>query len=197
MVRSTSLGGGLSALHVLDSGRIVAAGTTVKSQTGDQFLVEKYKRDGTFDTSFGGGDGAAVTGFKTGGESRDDFGLDMAVQSDGKIVVAGESIGTDKRFAVVRYTSAGVLDPSFSGGGVLTSFAQDAAATGVAVNNGTHKILLVGDEITTARRSGSTPGSPRGTWGRSALPVPRPSGARESDGCARVRGRGRPPAAAP
>ncbi len=30
----------------------------------------------------------------------------MAVQSDGKIVVAGESIGTDKRFAVVRYTSA-------------------------------------------------------------------------------------------
>ncbi len=59
MVRSTSLGGGLSALHVLDSGRIVAAGTTVKSQTGDQFLVEKYKRDGTFDTSFGGGDGAA------------------------------------------------------------------------------------------------------------------------------------------
>jgi len=106
MVRSTSLGGGLSALHVLDSGRIVAAGTTVKSQTGDQFLVEKYKRDGTFDTSFGGGDGAAVTGFKTGGESRDDFGLDMAVQSDGKIVVAGESIGTDKRFAVVRYTSA-------------------------------------------------------------------------------------------
>jgi uncharacterized delta-60 repeat protein len=149
MVRSTSLGGGLSALHVLDSGRIVAAGTTVKSQTGDQILVEKYKRDGTFDTSFGGGDGAAVSGFKTGGESRDDFGLDMAVQSDGKIVVSGESIDTDKRFAVLRYTSAGVLDPSFSGGGVLTSFAQDAAATGLAVNNGTHKILLVGDEITT------------------------------------------------
>jgi uncharacterized delta-60 repeat protein len=149
MVRPTSLAGGLSALHVLDNGRIVAAGTTLKSLARNQFLVEKYKRDGSFDTSFGGGDGAVVTGFKTGGNARDDFALDVGEQSDGKIVVAGESAGADRRFAVVRLTAAGALDSTFHGGGVLTAFSEDAAATGVAINNASHRILLVGDEITT------------------------------------------------
>jgi uncharacterized delta-60 repeat protein len=152
MVRPTALNGEFGALSVLGNGRIVAAGTTVKTQSGFQFLVEKYTRNGSFDTGFGGGDGIVVAGFKIGGQQRDDFALDEAVQSDGKIVAAGESQGgTDIRFATVRLTATGHLDSTFgNGGGVLTAFSEDAIAEGVAVNNANHKILLVGDERTSS-----------------------------------------------
>ncbi|MFL5797732.1 MAG: hypothetical protein ACJ77A_07325 [Actinomycetota bacterium] len=149
MVRVTTVNGGLSALSVLGNGRIVADGTTSQGQAGRQFLLEKYRRDGSFDTSFGGGDGVVVTGFKVGGQARDDAALDLTVQSDGKIVAVGESVGADIRFAVVRLTAGGALDPSFHGGGTLTAFNQDAIAEGVAVNNATHRVLVVGDERTT------------------------------------------------
>src|SRR5205823_8667246 len=113
---------------VLGNGRIVADGATSKGQAGRQFLVEKYKRDGSFDMSFGGGDGVVVAGFKIGGEATDDAALDLAVQSDGKVVAVGESVGADIRFAGVRLTAGGARDPSFHGGGVLTALSEDASA---------------------------------------------------------------------
>jgi uncharacterized delta-60 repeat protein len=48
-----------------------------------------------------------------------DFGFGIAVQPDDKIVVAGQTGGTD--FAVVRLTPQGALDPTFSGDGKLTT----------------------------------------------------------------------------
>src|SRR5438045_136810 len=75
MVRATTVSGGLSALSVLGNGRILADGTTSQGQAGRQFLLEKYRRDGSFDMSFGGGDGVVVTGFKVGGQARDDAAL--------------------------------------------------------------------------------------------------------------------------
>jgi uncharacterized delta-60 repeat protein len=58
--------------------------------------------------------------FGTGGIRRDDFGSTevargLAVQPDGRIVVAGTGCGAD--ILVARYTSAGVSDPGFSGDG--------------------------------------------------------------------------------
>jgi len=54
------------------------------------------------------------------GSSHDD-GRSVAIQSDGKIVVAGYSYTTaaagSADFAVVRYNADGTLDPSFSGMG--------------------------------------------------------------------------------
>jgi uncharacterized delta-60 repeat protein len=45
----------------------------------------------------------------------------MAIQPDGAIVVVGISHnGTDFDMAVARYTAAGILDPTFSGDGMLT-----------------------------------------------------------------------------
>ena len=43
----------------------------------------------------------------------------VAVQSDGKILVAGYSYspGSNYNFALARYTSTGALDPSFGSGG--------------------------------------------------------------------------------
>ena len=63
---------------------------------------------GSLDESFGGGDGIVLTDV---GTSLDEA-YAVAVQSDGKIVVAGRNAWD---FAVLRYTSAGVLDPELWG----------------------------------------------------------------------------------
>lgn len=72
--------------------------------------------------------------FGIGGKTTTDFfgsvdaGRAMAVQQDGKILVAGftlTSSGGTTDFAVARYTSAGALDPGFGPGGtgkVITDF---------------------------------------------------------------------------
>ena len=69
---------------------------------------------GDLDTSFSG-DGRVLTAV---GEFDRSFAAGSAIQADGKIVVAGTS-GND--FAVARFTSAGVLDSSFSGDGFTTT----------------------------------------------------------------------------
>ena len=51
----------------------------------------------------------------------------LAIQCDGKIVVAGDlSNGADKDFAVARYTDAGALDTTFDGDGVVQTDLGDA-----------------------------------------------------------------------
>jgi uncharacterized delta-60 repeat protein len=63
-------------------------------------------------------DGKATTAI--GGYN--DFGQSVAVQSDGKLVVAGYSYnGTNYDFAVVRYNANGSLDTTFVGDGRLTT----------------------------------------------------------------------------
>lgn len=71
-------------------GKIIAAGTS-----NDDFAVARYHVDGTLDDSFGVA-GAVTTDF--GGSS--DFALGIALQLDGKIVVAG---GADDFVAIARY----------------------------------------------------------------------------------------------
>jgi uncharacterized delta-60 repeat protein len=76
----------------------------------------------------------------------------MALQSDGKIVVAGVTqIGVDSSFAVARYGANGLIDSTFGGSGrVVTNFvgsdhggSTGDAASGVAVQ-GDGKIVVVG-----------------------------------------------------
>ena len=60
-----------------------------------------------------------------------DDGQGVAIQADGKIVVAGGSGGN---FALARYTAAGGLDTSFSGDGLQTTdFGAADGATAVAI----------------------------------------------------------------
>jgi uncharacterized delta-60 repeat protein len=94
---------------------------------------------GQLDTSFGG-DGKVTTQFATGSV---DEALAVAIQSDGKIVAAGESLD---HFAVARYTTPGRLDTAFGDDGkVATYFAagSDDVAYAVAIQ-ADGKILAVG-----------------------------------------------------
>ena len=53
----------------------------------------------------------------------EDIANAMVRQPDGRIVLAGSAIAADGRrdFALARYTSAGVLDPTFGTGGLVTT----------------------------------------------------------------------------
>ncbi len=78
---------------------------------------------GSLDTSFGDG-GIVVTDFAS---DKNDEGNAIAIQSDGKIIVAGCAFGgATYDFALVRYNPDGSLDTSFdSDGKVTTNFDSD------------------------------------------------------------------------
>ena len=87
---------------------ILITRSEVESNRG--FAVAKLTSAGALDTTFGGGDGIAV--FENL-DSIDNFMRAIAVQNDGKVVVAGsinqiDGVGTD--FLVARLTAAGLLD---------------------------------------------------------------------------------------
>jgi uncharacterized delta-60 repeat protein len=106
--------------------------------------VARYNPDGSLDTSFSG-DGKVTIDVS----GRSDNVFEIVIQSDGKIVVAGEGgfgrARTDSKFALVRLTDAGALDATFSTDGkVMTQFTRRFdGAFGVAVD-GTNRIVAVG-----------------------------------------------------
>lgn len=87
---------------------------------------------GALDPTFAG-DGTVVTDISG---NRFDYIEDMALQSDGKIVVAGrhKSASKGEEFALVRYNANGSLDGTFgSGGKVVTTFGtKDDGIMGIA-----------------------------------------------------------------
>jgi uncharacterized delta-60 repeat protein len=124
--------GGLSddyvrGLAVQADGKAVMAGFGIENTTtGTDFMLVRHLRDGGLDSSFGSG-GRVFTAFGNAGGS--DEAHAVAVQPDGKILVAGSSdqgaSGYD--FALARYNADGTLDSSFGAGGrVTTSFGVGA-----------------------------------------------------------------------
>jgi uncharacterized delta-60 repeat protein len=111
---TTSLGkegGGATATALQRDGKIVVISGTGSITDSDVVLV-RYNANGSVDGSFG-----------SGGKRRTDLGgadeaRDVAVQPDGKILVAGQSDGD---LVLVRYNPDGTLDTSFGTGGTGSS----------------------------------------------------------------------------
>ncbi len=122
------------------AGRIVMAGTD-----GVDMIVARYQSNGFLDSSFGV-DGLARADF--GAINKDAVTEAMAIQPDGKIVVAGYAYGAAHRedFALARFDDMGRLDPSFgTSGRVVTDFGTDYdAATSVVLQQDV-KLLVAGD----------------------------------------------------
>jgi uncharacterized delta-60 repeat protein len=109
------------SIALQSDGKIVAAGYFYTEATNYDFTVVRYNTDGSLDTSFSG-DGIVTTDI-TGSF---DFASSIAIQSDGKIVVAGYAFKFGfYDFAVVRYNTDGSLDTSFSGDGIVTTAIGD------------------------------------------------------------------------
>jgi uncharacterized delta-60 repeat protein len=93
------------------NGKIVAVGRAGGSDiTGGRFALVRYNDDGTLDSSFGG-DGKVTTDFA----GADEAANSVAIQADGKIVVAGRAGGDQPKFALARYNADGILDSTFGG----------------------------------------------------------------------------------
>ncbi len=131
---------GASAVAIQADGKIVAAGWTYNGLSY-AFAVARYNTNGTLDVSFGG-DGRATDDFAID----DDSASAVAIQADGKIVVAGSAFtGATYDFALARYNTNGTLDTSFGPGGhVTTDFAgEDDYVYGIAIQ-ADGKIVAVG-----------------------------------------------------
>ena len=125
-------------------GTIVVAGSA-KFGAGNKFAVACFNSDGTLDTGFGGGNGWVTTAFSSG----DAGGHSVALQKDGKIVVAGNGSYNDGSFAIARYNTDGTLDTGFGGGtGKLTGiFFNTGAGTARSVAiQADGKIVIAGPD---------------------------------------------------
>jgi len=117
-------------LAVQPDGRIVVAGLA-----GDDFAVARVSPDGTLDQTFGQG-GRVTTDL--GAAVDPDGGEAVALQPDGKIVVAGDVREPGPfeiyDFAIARYDPDGSVDASFGAGGhITTGLDIDFRMGGVAV----------------------------------------------------------------
>jgi uncharacterized delta-60 repeat protein len=103
-----------SGIVIQPDGRIVVAGTTdwVTTSNADVLLI-RYNVDGSLDASFGTG-GVVNLDVGVPGEA-----LSLALQPDGKLVVAGRTFDDD--ILVVRYASDGSIDEDFGLGGVVVT----------------------------------------------------------------------------
>jgi uncharacterized delta-60 repeat protein len=110
--------------------KIVASGCTSCSSSAGNFALVRLNPNGSHDGTFDG-EGLVRTDFMSG----EDQANGVAIQADGKIVVAGfASVSFDKTFALARYNVDGSLDPSFDGDGrATTQFGSGDRAGEVAI----------------------------------------------------------------
>ncbi len=111
-----------AALLQPDGNIVVAAGFNATPIAAEAMALVRYLADGSLDPSFGNGgvsEFAAFTDFVNIPNA-------LALQSDGKILVAGETrnaMGGIDEFVVARFNPDGTVDSSFGNAGVVaTSF---------------------------------------------------------------------------
>jgi uncharacterized delta-60 repeat protein len=131
-------------LAIQPDGKIVIAGM-MWNGTNEDLAVYRLNANGTLDTSFSA-DGKVNIGF---GPSRYDTASDLALQSDGKIIVAGNTFDANSihDFAIARLHVNGSLDTTFSGDGrQITNMGGEDFADGLALqSNG--QIVVVGQMV--------------------------------------------------
>ncbi|HEY0731370.1 MAG TPA: T9SS type A sorting domain-containing protein, partial [Chitinophagaceae bacterium] len=120
--------------------KIVVAGVSLGSEYNDPSVaICRYNADGTPDESFGYLGQSTNWGF---------IASSMAVQNDGKVIVAGQSFSYDPAppdFAMIRFKTDGSVDAAFGNNGVVTTdfSGYEDAATSITIQTG-GKIILAG-----------------------------------------------------
>lgn len=144
VARTGSTNTALNAMALRPDGRIVVCGSYADpTSLTEEFFVAQYRPDGSLDPAFGSG-GVAHVDFS----AYDDICTSLAIQDDGRIVVAGytatpqSSAGDYYHPVLARLESNGAPDPGFGDGGFVT-YAQGGDAAGVALQ-ADGKIVLVG-----------------------------------------------------
>lgn len=115
--------GTVNAVALQPDGKIIVVGSGVVNGN-QQFCIVRYTTNGSLDSTFGIG-GFVYTLFEPFAMNNVSEAMDIAIQSDGKIVAAGyvrgqTANGQDRcDWAIVRYLANGSLDPTFDLEGIL------------------------------------------------------------------------------
>jgi uncharacterized delta-60 repeat protein len=135
-----------NAVTVQSNGKITVAGEAFDGTA--YYAVMRFNSNGSFDTTFSGDGGILAS--PCGGR-----GHDMAIDSSNRVIVVGNCSGNGK-IGVVRLTSTGALDTTFSGDG-LNSFGfagvSVLSAEGVTVDS-SNRVWIAGsadDKLLIAR----------------------------------------------
>ncbi len=105
------------AVTVQADGKIVVAGAFENPINRDIF-IKRYDSTGVVDTTFGLA-GISITDFQN---NNDDIPLDIAIQSDGKIVLCGVTFnGSNNDIILLRFNVDGDIDSTFGNGGKVST----------------------------------------------------------------------------
>ena len=127
--------GQLLDLVLQGDGKIVTVGYDGATNASiDNLILVRYNADGSLDGTFGSG---GIVSIRFGGSSVD-IGRAIAIQTDGKIVVAAD-------LYVARFNPDGSVDTSFGSNGYVTNFNNVAViASAVALQPTDGKIVVAG-----------------------------------------------------
>lgn len=126
---------GANSVMVQADGKILAAGSVRAGEQASDFALIRYASNSELDSTFG------KNGQLTTSLSYRDYGYGIALQPDGKILVAG----TSGDFALARYYPDGSLDNSFDGDGkAVTSFFPSSSYAQSVLVQPDGKILVGG-----------------------------------------------------
>lgn len=100
------------ASAIQEDGKILIAGRYYNGRSWD-FLIIRFNEDGSIDSSFG------QKGYIAKDFGKDDRVFDMAIQSDGKILVCGFAERFNWDFAISRFNQDGNIDTTFAEKGSL------------------------------------------------------------------------------
>jgi len=101
------------SIAIQKDGKILAAGNIVNNPSYYDFALNRFNSDGSLDAGFGT-NGKVTTDI---GQEGSDEANDIAIQKDGKIILAGSS---PNGFALVRYNIDGSPDNTFGNNGLVT-----------------------------------------------------------------------------
>jgi uncharacterized delta-60 repeat protein len=131
-----------SAVAIQGNGQILAAGRMETGLDIYDFALARYNTDGSLDTTFST-DGRVTTDFGS-----DDSCSGVAIQADGKIILAGYAYNNtlyNVDFALARYNPDGSLDASFGLDGLVTTDFNNSNDMGYALAmQPDGKVVLVG-----------------------------------------------------
>ncbi len=132
--------GGIDAFYdvtIQRDGKIIAVGYTRNTNPyGKESFLVRFNIDGSLDTSFGSSGIVTDRVPFPNGETKSIIGYAVAIQDDGKILIAGESF---PKIAILRYNIDGTLDPTFGTDGAIITAGKDS------LNQATPNSILVQD----------------------------------------------------
>lgn len=159
---NASVLGGLNSVMLLESGKILIAGsfTGIRQGTDDGTIVARknialLNADGTVDTSFN----TSITYTPADPISGYDGAIEcLALQTDGKVLVGGNfnRVGATTRIGIARLTTTGALDTTFNAGALDFSTASEQTTVNCIAVQADGKIVFGGqfDSIGAAARGG-------------------------------------------